>query len=747
MSRLFGARGRARRRCGVLAAFAVALAASSAQARITRIVIDEPNSQPLIFSGTTFAESGAQYRKIAGRAYGEVNPRDRFNSLIVDIGRAPTNAAGKVDYSVNFVLLLPTDPAHGNRRMFALIPNRGNPNGLSNMVGGAFPTVGYNLDMTASNPGSGFLMRKGFSILIPGWDISADATNPASYSIDAPVATRRHGERDHDDDDDDERGNRHRLPHDPHGRAIVGPSLEEFVVDNSTTTLSGAFQYRAADASNTGANKSRARLYYRVLVADPPVEVPATQWEYADDLHLRLLPAGTPFERGLYEFVYPAKDPLVAGLGLAALRDVMSFFKYESADDAGTANPLAGQVQYIYTHCSSQPCRTMHDYVHLGFNQDEARRQVMDGALNWIAAGNFLKLNYRFSNAGRTHRQHIGRWYPEFEFPFSNLVFRDSVTHEVDGKFRRCLRTQTCPKWFEVFSENEYTAKAGSTTHYDRRLGDLPDPPHTRLYLMASLPHGASASTAPGNCQQNQNPLQPYSVLRAQLMNLDRWVTFGAQPPATRLPRFDDGTLVEPLPQAAVGFPAIPARPPVPNPVAGANPPLLDQGLAVIYNGHAHTGDLFDYGPRYEEQGIVDHFPPRLKRKTYPVLVPKTDADGNGIAGIRLPEVAVPTATYTGWALRATLPGYQTEATRGGADGCDASGQKIMFRATLAGRLAIGDPRRSLEERYANKADYVAKVKQAAEELRDAGLMLQEDVDIYINGAGAAYDNAIRATP
>jgi alpha/beta hydrolase family protein len=710
-----------------LASLAVVLfAALPAQARIVRIVIDAANSQPSIFSGTTFAESGAQYEKIAGRAFGEVDPGDPHNSMIVDISKAPVDlVTGRVNYSVNFVLLKPTDLAKWNQRVFALIPNRGSPNGLSNMVGGNFPTVTYNLNMTASSPGNGFLMRKGFAILIMGWDVSADGASAASYSIDTPVATEN-------------------------GETIVGPSLEEFVIDSTTTTVSGEFQYRAADAANTPANKDKARLSYRVLVEDDPVYLSSSDWEYVDDLHVRLLPAGTPFKRGLYEFVYPAKDPLVAGMGLAAMRDVMSFFKYETADGVGTENPLGGTVHSIYTHCSSQPCRTMHDYVYLGFNQDESQRQVVDGALNWIAAGNFLKLNYRFSNAGRTHRQHIGRWYPEFEFPFSNLVFTDTVTHRTDGKFKRCLATNTCPKWFEVFSENEYSAKAGSTTHFDRTRRDLPDPPHTRLYLMSSHPHGASATTAPGNCQQNQNPLQPYSVLRAQLMNLNNWVTNGAEPPASRLPRFDNNTLDRSWPQVLSGFPTIPARPPVPNPLfpgTPGQPALLDQGLSVKYNGRTHTGDLFDYGPRYFTEGIVDNFPPIVKSQTYMVLVPKTDADGNNIAGIRLPEVTVPTATYTGWALRATLPGYQTEETRGGADGCDASGQKIMFRATTAGRLAIGDPRPSLEERYASRQDYIDKVTAAANDLKNQGLMLQEDVDVYISGAGAAYDRALLATP
>jgi len=378
----------------------------------------------------------------------------------------------------------------------------------------------------------------------------------------------------------------------------------------------------------------------------------------------------------------------------------------------------------------------MHDFVHFGFNEDEEHRQVASGVLNWIGGAGFLKLNYRFGNAGKTHRQHIGRWYPEFEFPFSNETMTDSVTGRNDGRYKRCLASGTCPKSFEVNSENEYWAKAGSNLHFDRALLDRPDPPMTRTFLMSSLPHGSG--TNPGNCQQFQNPLGPYTVLRALLMDLDDWVTNGTEPPASRIPKLSNGTLVRPLPQAMNGFPTIPARPPV----AGQ-----DNGRAVRYNGRLHTGDLFDYGSDYLDHGIVANFPPILKGSPYPALVPKNDADGNNIPGVRLPEVVVPTATYTGWALRGNLPPYNTEATFIQADGCDASGQKIPFRKTQAGRVAIGDPRLSLDERYWSRQDFIDKITKAANDLRDARLMLQEDADAYIAGAGDAYDAASLATP
>jgi hypothetical protein len=186
-------------------------------------------------------------------------------------------------------------------------------------------------------------------------------------------------------------------------------------------------------------------------------------------------------------------------------------------------------------------------------------------------------------------------------------------------------------------------------------------------------------------------------------------VTDGTRPPASRVPRRLDGTLVPSLPQSRVGFPSIPG---------------------VAYNGLKTTGDLLDFGPQFAD-GILTILPPKRRANPpYPVLVPATDADGNDRAGIRLPEIAVPLATYTGWALRA--------AAFAGDDLCDQFGQRIAFEQTQAERVAAGDPRLSIEERYASHDDYVAKVTEAAQDLADQRLLLDEDVTRYIDAAQAS---------
>ena len=226
------------------------------------------------------------------------------------------------------------------------------------------------------------------------------------------------------------------------------------------------------------------------------------------------------------------------------------------------------------------------------------------------------------------------------------------------------------------------------------------------MYLLSSLPH--VAMSGPGICQQPRNPLVPNRALRALLVALDEWVSEGKMPPRSRVPRRSDGTLVRSRSQKRVGFPYIPG---------------------VTFNGLMTTGDLFDYGPSFDE-GILTTLPPYLVDSPYPVFVPRTDDDGNDIAGIRLPEIAVPLATYTGWGLRA--------AAFAGDDLCDLAGQKIDFRQTKADRLAVGDPRLSIEERYPTHKKYVREVTRAAIRLYWQRLLLDEDVRRYIGEAEAS---------
>ncbi len=653
----------------VVAALLAVPAASDA--RVTRIEIERVESPT--FEGRSFGEVGP-YEKLVGRVHGEVDPAAPENAVIADIERAPRNARGLVEYAADLIILRPVDPARGNGRLFFEVNNRGRLLSLNRLNEAAAVA---NDPTAAAAAGNGFLMRQGYTFVSAGWDATASSAD-GRLNITLPVAVN------------------------PDGSPIVGPALEELVIDNDTTTA-GRLSYPAATLDT-----AQASLTVRTRYGDEPEPLGPDAWEYVDARTIRLLPAGTAFRQGsLYHLVYPATEPLVAGLGFAAIRDVAAFLRRAAVDAVGTANPLAGQIRYAYSFAISQPARFMRDFVHLGFNQDEAGRRVFDGVLNWIggASGGFF--NYRFAQPHRTQRQHIARWFPERQFPFAYNVLHDPVTGRTDGRLRRCLDSGTCPRILEANSSNEYWVKASSLLHTDTLGNDIPEPRDVRLYLFSSFPHsGGSRQQGRGICQQPRNTAAAEPVLRALLLALDGWVSAGKEPPASRVPRRRDGTLVAALPRPELGFPKIPG---------------------VHFDGLMSTGDLLDFGPHAGE-GILTVLPPAIT-SPYPALVPRTDADGHDVAGIRVPAVQAPLATHTGWAVRA--------AEYAGNDLCDAAGQRLALPRTKAERLAKGDPRPSLEERYATPAAYVAAVAGSARNLHRDGLLLAEDVERIVAEAEA----------
>ena len=663
------------------AALLIALA-PAAQAKITKLVMT--GAERPTFDVTKFGEVGA-YEKLSGTAYGEIDPQDPANAVITDLALAPRNARGMVEYAMDVFVLKPIDPAKGNHRLLYEGNNRGNKYALVFLNNASGP--GINNPSAAADAGNGWLMRQGYTLAWSGWDITAPAhagQPAANLTLTVPVATERDG------------------------APIVGPSLEEFEI-NDATTMAAPLTYPAADI----ADRATARLTVRQHYVDPPVAIDG--WRYVDASHIALTPDNTPFTQGrLYEFTYRATAPKVAGIAFAATRDWIAFLRHAEADDAGTANPVAGTIEHVYGFAISQPGRFFRDLVTLGFNADEQGRRVFDGIENYIAGGNGIFVNYRFAQPSRTERQHINRWYPEAFFPFAWQDSVDPMTGKRGGRLERCRASDTCPRIMEAFSENEYWAKAGSllTTDAAGRT-DLPEAAELRVYLFASFPH--SSGQGAGICAQPRNPLFNHAGLRALLTALDDWVTEGKEPPKSRAPRLADGTLVPALPQSAQGFPSIPG---------------------VTYSGIRTIRDRYDFGPQLA-QGIVANFPPRLPdglgpadteaAAIYPSFVPKDDADGNNIAGIRMPEIVAPVATYSGWALQG--------AAFAEGDGCDAYGQMLAFAKTKAERERSGDPRLSLEERYPTHQAYVEAVTRAAQALAAERLLLDEDVERYIAAA------------
>ncbi|HEX2541647.1 MAG TPA: alpha/beta hydrolase domain-containing protein [Caldimonas sp.] len=683
------------KRLALAACAACALAAPLAEARITQVVIDPARSQAVTFGGLSFGSVG-QYQKLRGTAFGELDPNDPHNQVITDIELAPRNAAGMVEYSMDILILKPVDPSKGNRRLFLDFNNRGQLRAAR-----FHDTALTNDPTTAAHAGNGFLMKHGYSIVGNGWDFGATGADSMKISVPRIVG-------------------------------LTGPSYEYIVIDNATTqTFNLAF---AAASTNT----SLAKLTVRARLDDAPVTLPASAWEYSNaaGTAIRLLPAGTPFtQSAIYELTYTAKDPAVSGIGLAATRDWVTFLRSASA---AQGNPLAGHIDYAYSYSISQPSRTLNDFQYLGFNEGEDGRRVLDGILSHTGGGSGDMINYRFGQTGRTERNRQNHLYPEGIFPFAHQKLTDHLSGRTDGRSVRCSgddddrrpgrragrgggknpgTNDTCPKRVEVNTANEYWVKAGSLLHTDTHGRELKEPDNVRYYLMSGQSHGVGDITDRGNCQQFTNGVSPYPAHRALLLALDRWVTTGAKPPRSEVPGEGDrawavtrpGFQTGVVPQKALGWPDIPG---------------------VTYNGVITTRYFLDFGSRLDE-GIISNYPPSLAgRPSYPIFVSKVDKDGNEIAGVRMPGVAAPVATTTGWALRRA--GFSEN------EGCEADGQHIPFAVTKAERQASGDPRKSLEERYKNHAGYVKAVAKAARDLQKDGFLLEDDVQKFIAEAEAS---------
>ena len=580
----------------------------------------------------------------------------------------------------NFYILKPLDLAKGSHKMMYEPPNRGRKTyqELNRTPDGTNDPAALT---EAGNPGelgNSFLWSRGYTTVWSGWENNLGTLKDLTATAMLPVAIN------------------------PDGSPITGPGYEYIVSPGATYTLA----YPAASG-----NQASATLTHPIHLDDNPQIVPVSGWTYTDSSNTAIkLTSGSFVANDIYEFSYIAKNPTVNGLGFAAIRDFNSFLRYATADDFGTPNPLAGDVTRIYTETSSQPARTLNDFVHLGFNQDEGGKKVFDGMLQWIGAGDGINMNYRWSQTKRTERNRQEQLYLEGLFPFANQTTFDPISGQTDGRYATCSETKTCPLAMELYSSNEYWVKAGSLMSTDPTgKSDLADQPEARLYLLSSKQHGGPGNpTSKGLCQQFLNPLQSEQVQRALWEDLDEWSTQGAAPPPSQVPLLSDGTLVPPPPVGNGRYVGIPN---------------------VTYTGLKTTRYRFNYGPFFYSTGIPTINPPMVfppyednpeNGFIYPSYVPKVDSDGNEIAGIRLPELTVPLATYTGWGLRSGVWAN---------DGCEASGQYIPLQATKAQRIAAGDPRPSVQERYPSFAMYRAAVMNAIDNLAKDRFMLCEDTE------------------
>jgi len=418
----------------------------------------------------------------------------------------------------------------------------------------------------------------------------------------------------------------------------------------------------------------------------------------------------------LYELVYPARHPIVMGLGHAVTRDVASFLRYALQDQAGNPNPLAANgavdVRRVYATGASQTGGYLRDFVYLGFNEDERHRKVFDGIIPTIAGTDRVFINVRFADPNVFASQDVAHDFLQTSYPpFTYGVTTDPVTGIRDGILKR---PATDPLIVQIDSATEFWQLRASLNVVDAAGRPVETPPTVRLYYNSSTGHGFTTSgllTRPASRQYLcEHPVgtSTNEPTRALLQAMDDWADQGIAPPPSNYPRLEDGTLV-PLDEARRRFPAIP----------GLRFPTV-----------VNTLELLDFGPSFGRHGGRLALQPPFRSTAYPILVPTSDADGHDVAGIRSMQIRVPLGTSEGWNIRAD--GHRAPAL------CGLSGSFVPFAATRAERLATGDPRLSLEERYTDHAGFVRNVEAAAQALVAERFLLSEDAARFVEAAKAS---------
>jgi hypothetical protein len=654
----------------------------------------------------TYGTVGA-YERLTGTLSGEVDPADPKNAVIQDLALAPVNARGMAEYKTEFVMLKPKDMAKASGVLRYDAPNRGNILTMLN------PTA---------TPSDAVYLERGYVMLYSAWQGDVPKSAAARLTATVPVAKNKDG------------------------TSITGPYRAELVPTAASPAMTlpgGVFNgtmipYEPASLDNTQPGYSLTR---RGNETDPRVLIPAADWKFAtcDATGANAFP-GTPSPTSvclkggfdpayLYELVYIAKDPKVMGVGLAALRDTVSFFRSKAADASGTANPVAGRITHTLGQGTSQSGNAMKTFLHLGFNQALDGSKVFDGMYAHVAARQ-TNINTRFAVPGgggglRTDHTAFGQTAPRG----LDKDYMDDVSGRQGGVMTRCAATSTCPKFFLGLSGTEFWQLQGSPVLTDANgLRDLTQPDNARIYYYASTQHGGAGGTASISYAPSRAPYPTGTVVqfndtfRALFLGLEDWVVRGTTPPASQVPRLADGTLVRP---AQVAFPAMKG---LTWPVNGAQTAIPD----FNYLGWHNNFPLFDFGPQYipqDEAGIASVLPPRNLNRDYAILVPQVDArTGLTRAGIQSVEARAPLGTSFE---------FNYVATPGITDLTNLTGGYIPFHTTRAARLAAGDGRVSLEELYGNQAGYVAAVTEAANGLVAQRLLLPRDAQAQIDRAKA----------
>ncbi|HVJ08547.1 MAG TPA: alpha/beta hydrolase domain-containing protein [Acidisarcina sp.] len=668
------------RRCFSLLLF-FAYTVSLLHARVLRVEITYRGD---VLRGQSFGDAGA-YERITGRVIFAVPIANPHNRGIVDLENAVNLRNGEVEFSSDFVAIRPRDASRSNGTMLLEVPNRGHGRLLSVVDGG-------NWDLK-QDAGDGWLLRHGYSIVALGWQW--DAVGDDALRLYAPIAKQQ-------------------------GNTITGLLRGDWMPSKVTDEMSlghlilgslGGKEYPVADAGD-----SRNTLTVRDSREAKRTVIPRSQWEFAHTVDGRLTPSDRfihlkgGFQPGrIYEYVYVVRDPVVAGLGFAAVRDFASYAKHSSAAVVPAAR--------VYGQGISQNGRFLRDYLYQGFNADEEGRIALDGVLAHVAGAGRGSFNYRFAQPSRDAQPTSSVFYPTDIFPFTDMPEKDPLTGAAMGLLDRATKENVVPKIFFSNTSYEYWGRVASLIHTTADGGrDMPLSPNVRIYLFTGLQHFPGPfppARGRGDLlgQQPESPLPIRYFWRAMIASMDAWVRNHADPPGSNYPTIAKRTLV---PLTAYAFPAIP----------GVNRPH-----------EANRAYRLDYGPDWPK-GVFSAQPPKVG-KPYPVLVPQVDVDGNELAGIRLPEITVPLATYASWNLRDPSIGAPQERV-------SFEGSYLRFPRTEEERRKTHDPRRSIAARYPDRDAYLARYQHAVDELVKERWILEEDRFAYLQRAEEEWTEATK---
>lgn len=647
------------------------------------------------FQGGAEFGPGGPYERIDGAVHFAADPRHSANRVIVDLDKAERGADGRVRFLADFCLLQPSDPARGNARLLLQVANRGRV-GAVPFSGAAYPTqVDERIEA-----GDGFLPRRGWTILWCGWQWDV-IRRPGIVGLEAPQALES-------------------------GRPIQGMVRVEFQPNEPHPDQLLAHWPLHPPPGNS---ELAHRPYPAADVDDPTAvltvrewgdglrtTVPRERWRFArdvdgqpepDDGHVWIEGGFQPGR--IYEVVYRTRICPVVGTGLLAVRDAVSFVRHA---DAAAGNPCAGRIAHAFAHGGSQSGRFLREFLYQGLNLDEAGRRVFDGVHPHVASARLGEFNQRYGQP--SIHQTIGFGH---RMPFSSDEQTDPLTGQRDGLLTRQRALGGLPRVITTNTSSEYWYSQCSLIHADLAgERDLEPPPEERIYLLAGTRHNAGAlplqretlfggRTANALNVVNHNPL-----IRAMFIALERWVIADEEPPPSLFPRLADGTAV-PRGDVVRSFATIP-------------------GVAVPAIERLPTLGRVDLGP--EADRGIGRFPP-TQGEPYPSSVSAVDADLNEVVGIRLPDLSVPVGSHTGWNPR-------DPSTGGEGQIIDTGGSTIPFPRDADERERTGDPRRAIAERYRDRDDYLARVRQAAERLAEQRYLLAEDVEPVVRHAAERYD-------